>query len=328
MISQNPYLYGGLTVLLTLSLIRLGSGTFNPLKIAEGADKRLSTSKLQMLLWTLVTLFAYVTIFVARAFKGDGFAALPDIPTNVMIVLGMSIGTTTLSKAITVGYVQSGRVTKTVDETNSAGLGALVNDDSGSVDLTKVQMLAWTLISICVYLATVFMTVNKGVFLPDSYAIPNIDGALMVLMGLGQGAFLGKKLTLSTISRISGLAPSTAAPKTEVMITGLCFGESSAGNAVTLDGQPITSTNVISWSDTAIRFTVPDVPPVGAAWNATGQITEVRVLSGGQTSANGMPLTINPSQQVALPPGPALNLGNLGGPQQPIKPEPSLLNFG
>jgi hypothetical protein len=86
------------------------------------------------------------------------------------------------AKAITSAYVANGKVTKP-----TGGAGVLFTDDGGQTDLAKTQLLAWTTVAIVVYpYVLCHSDATKG--------LPDIDGAIMVLMGLGHGAYVGKKL--------------------------------------------------------------------------------------------------------------------------------------
>jgi hypothetical protein len=68
-------------------------------------------------------------------------------------------------------------------------------------------MIAWTLIAIVTYLIAVASRIHTN----NVRGLPNIDSALMVLMGLGHGAYLGKKLVSQDEAVASALPPSKAA---------------------------------------------------------------------------------------------------------------------
>src|SRR5919199_5248913 len=183
-----PILAGFGFIALCLILYRIWKGNWRIGKLAEGQDLRPSTSKFQVLLWTIVVLFGYVVVETARFVRGN-FDPIEDIPQNVLIALGFTLATATVAKGITSSYVANGRVAKTSNA--KAGFGSILTDDDGVPDLSKAQLLAWTLISIAVYLFRVMYQLR----IERWPALPDIDAPLMVLMGLGQGAYLGKKLT-------------------------------------------------------------------------------------------------------------------------------------
>lgn len=177
---NHPYVIAfGVLVLLWL-IYRGVAGSWNPLKIVCGTDGRPSTSKLQIWMWTVVVLFSYVAIYAARAMS-DQLHPINELPANVLIVLGLSVVTATAAKGITVSYVQSGDIVKFPAANGASGPGDIVKDDDGSLDLSKIQMLAWSVVAIGVYLINVGIEIKQ----PPHDKLPDLDAALMVLMGLG-----------------------------------------------------------------------------------------------------------------------------------------------
>jgi hypothetical protein len=176
------------TVFLLWLLYRVASGG-NISNLYEGSDGRPSTSKFQFFAWTAVVVFAYAAIYSLKI-SAQHFDAINEIPKNVLIAMGMSVISAAAAKSITVSYISTGRITKSVAAKGTTGFGAIFQDDAGFPDLSKVQMIAWTFIAIATYLIAVGSKIHQR----DYSSLPDIDSALMVLMGLGHGAYLGKKL--------------------------------------------------------------------------------------------------------------------------------------
>jgi hypothetical protein len=179
----------------------------------------------------------------------------------------------------------------------TAGAGAVLKDDDGAPDLSKIQMLAWTLIAIGVYLYAVFHVVPAilGLKPPLPAAdkvpgLPNIDAALMVLMGLGQGAYLGKKLVTTDTPRLLGLNPSSGPVGTVVTVSGTAFGEGQDGNSVTIDGAPNIG-RASEWHDSQIKFDIPATHPSGTPV-LKGQKLDIGLIINGQEGANRLPFTV------------------------------------
>jgi hypothetical protein len=230
--------------------------------LLNGFDGLGSTSKFQWFLWLIAILYGYVAIWVLRAWQGD-YTALSNIPVNTLTVLGFSTGTAAAAKGITLGYVQTGKVAKTgaPDNSTAATSGGIFQDDSGAPELAKIQMIAFTIIAIGIFLATVFHQIATG---DIKDGLPNIDSSLLVLMGISQGGYLGKKLVTFGTPALLALNPLEGAPGTTVTVTGSSLGAQQSTSQLLLNGASITAT---SWSDTSIQFDIPAVDPANnAAW--------------------------------------------------------------
>ena len=268
---------------------------------SNGADGRASTSKLQWFVWTVVVLFSYVAIYVARA-REHQYQALDEIPRNLLIALGLSATTMTAAKSITVSYISSNKVQKPpADGAGDAGATGtpsdVVKDDNGSPDLSKIQMLAWTVVAGAIYVITVVAQIgdihrrvwelkaNTGV-----PGLPDIDASLMVLAGLAQGAYLGKKLVTTDTPRLVGLSPTQGKPGTLVTLTGQALGAQQFGSQITIDGVPI-SPDGIKWQDDSIVFAIPSTQAGGVRWSPPQRIT-IGANIAGQASVNPQTFTI------------------------------------
>jgi hypothetical protein len=156
-------------------------------RLYEGADGRSSTSKFQFFLWTVVVILTYAALYTVKL-EQHRFDPITEIPQNLLIAIGMSVISASAAKAITVSYINTGRISKTTVPAGKGSFGDIFKDDSGVPDLSKLQMIAWTFISIATYLIVVGQHIAKA-----DPTIPDIDSSLMALMGLGQAAYLGKK---------------------------------------------------------------------------------------------------------------------------------------
>jgi hypothetical protein len=288
-----PFLIGLLALLVLLVAFRVIGGTWHVGKLWEGSDGRPSASKLQWFLWTLTVLYAYVVIFAARVLQGS-YEPIAEIPTNVLLAMGFSATTMATAKGITTSYILNGKLQKPA--TNPDGSPDAANksnmflDESGFPELSKIQMLVWTAVAVVIYLFSVYDAVRHQ----RTTALPDIDGALMVLMGLGQGAYLGKKLTTTDQARLTGLSTGGAASGAEVTITGESFGESQDGSLITFNGRPIPTGAGTVWTDSSLTFTIPAQIPGFADIPAAGAAVAIGVIVSGRTSANTLPFTVMP----------------------------------
>ena len=278
----------GLGVLLLLYIVTaVMSQHWSPRELVNGFDGFGSTSKLQWFLWLVVIIFAYTALWILRAEQSD-LSALSKIPVNVLTVLGFSTGTAAVAKGITSGYVQTAKVTKPGPPqvgATAANTGGIFQDDSGAPELAKIQMMAFTIIAIGIFLATV---IHQIVTDDISAGVPDIDSSLLVLMGISQGGYLGKKLVTFGTPTLYTPDPARAAPGTPVTLPGANLG--TAGQ-LTMNGTPIPTT---SWSAASIGFSVPTVNPVGdAAWTAPVPVVQLVASVMGQSS-NPVNFTVTP----------------------------------
>jgi len=199
-----PYLFGVLGLIVLWVILRLAAGK-SPSSLFIGEDGRPSTSKAQLVAWTGVVVFGYVAMYTVRVRMGQ-YAALPSLPINVLIALGISSASAVTAKAIAVNSADNAATAATVVSAVEAVTGTSVPtppptlpsrsgilvDDSGTPDLGKVQVIIWTIIALGVYLVDIGHAIHMGT--PE---MPDIDRTLMILMGLGHSVYLGKKITES-----------------------------------------------------------------------------------------------------------------------------------
>ena len=337
------YLSGAGAVLVLWLIAGAFAGAWDLLRLAEGQDGRLSVSKLQWLLWTMVVVFGYVATLVARGLNGGDVTGGISLPSNLLIAMGFSTATMVTAKGITTLYVAQGRVVKppvgpapaapapapaavvagavavpaaTAQPPATSFYSDLVQDDSNQTDLSKVQLLIWTAIALGAFLTNVILNINAvdAGGSTAGAALPDIDGALMVLMGLSQGGYLGKKLVTSNRLQLISLAPpavsrSAAGAATRVTLLGSGFGPASPANAAApedTDSKLLLDSHtpawVVTWSDSRIVFAVdPANDPTGQPWAAGAHDIGVTVLVSGQvprdaqsSAPQSLTLTVSP----------------------------------
>jgi hypothetical protein len=179
----------------------------HPWALVIGEDGRPSTSKFQMLVWTAAVVFAFLAIYQIR-FSNGYCLELPGLPNNLLIAMGISAVTAVSAKSIAIS--SQAKSTAAASAAAAAGLPAaapappsqsgLFADDTGAPDLGKVQVILWTVIAVGVFLSEVFAIIHCPDNPPGSIAklsLPDIGPTLMILMGIGHGAYLGKKITES-----------------------------------------------------------------------------------------------------------------------------------
>jgi hypothetical protein len=266
-----PFLVGAIALLFLWVLYWAIGKKPNPLEVVRGVDQRWSSSKLQFFLWTVMVIFSYASVYAALIGVGalakiaaQSVGSLVNIPTNLLLAMGFSVTTALAAKGITVNQLNNQATAKENVATDDAKLGDLVKDDGGAIDLTKVQMLGWTVVALGGYFSQVVTTVVRlgyGSPATEQVILPNIDTSLMVLMGFGQAAYLAKKMIATTTPAISEVVPSLPAgarPESDVTLKGSAFGTAQGDpntNVITFNGLN-TNFPVKSWSDKEITFTL------------------------------------------------------------------------
>lgn len=270
-------------ILVYYGLAAAVSGDFNPLSLAMGADGLLSVSKSQFLLWNASAVFAYLWIYAVR-FGESGFTGI-TVPHNLLYAMGFSIVTAASAKGITTAYVRSGRVSKPVQPAQVRPSDLVACDDGSTPDLVKIQMLIWTFIAIGIFFAKVAQAVTH----PALPALPDVDEASLVLMGLGQAAYLGNKLTGSDVPVLTSLSQSAGIANAEITITG----NGLWGHIITLfDGQPFDGVVVVDSPSSASQFSIKIPGAFGGVSIKPGTLLQISVIVDGVRSANALPFTV------------------------------------
>jgi hypothetical protein len=296
----STYAWGVLSLIGLWFSVSLVSGKLNPFSFVIGEDQRPSTSILKPYLWTIVVVFSYVSIYAARLHKGVWQVDM-SIPPNVLLAMTYDVVTAVAARSITETKVRSGEIvkppppppaTRAATANPADGAGAVVLSDDGQADLSKIQALVWTFIAIVAYLFAVTHTVSQimGSQTPADIKFPDIDAVMMVLMGLGNAAYLGKKLVSTETPRLRDLSPVSGPKRTEIKLSGNAFGASQGGSKITIDGLEVVETPQ-AWSDTLITFLLPEKHPNGNEWSPP-QTIRIGVIIGGRTGANELPFVV------------------------------------
>ena len=208
----QKYYFAGLVFLAIFWLISWGvTKNLNPFAMAKGSGKNgenenHNASVLQMLVFTMLTVFAYTTVFAARAMNGDDSLMSEQwlsVPSNLLILMGISVGTAVASRAIKVQNLPPKPEGVRSENIPINEKSSLTEDSNGKTDLVKIQMLIWTAIAVIVYLTILWRFMINGCYLLNptgtcvaswGNSLPDIDSAFMVLLGVSQGGYVVNKL--------------------------------------------------------------------------------------------------------------------------------------
>ncbi|MCP5352062.1 MAG: peptidoglycan-binding protein [Chromatiales bacterium] len=157
-------------------------GTFNPVRIVRslcsGKTGRLSLSNVQIFMWTALVIFAMLFVWITQG-------QIINLPEGILVLLGISGGTSILARAVAIATGSSLPTTPpTATPSGTAGLDNLYRDADGEVDLLRFQMLGFTVFT--------WLYVLNGV-ITTSY-FPNIPENLYWLMGISSATYVGGKL--------------------------------------------------------------------------------------------------------------------------------------
>jgi hypothetical protein len=161
-----------------------------------GDDGRYSNSRVQMTLWFGLVVITYLSAFALR-WLHLGFLGSIGIPANLLALTGLSGLTFAGAKAITTQKVATAAaITGAPTKTNASPSfpGDLVNDDNNHFDFGDYQMIIITLIAVLTYL-TISYHFLANLEARAAIQLPDVDGAILALFGVGQGAYLTKKAT-------------------------------------------------------------------------------------------------------------------------------------
>jgi hypothetical protein len=211
------------TVILGVLKIRVGG-------LVIGQDKRLSTSKLQALLWTYTLLGLLLAVLIDHwigAHSGscalvnnqppDGFCNLIDkgLPEEYLILLGGPFAAAIASKAIVAGRVEDGTLTKpepTTEATGTDRVGEAFSDDHGNTDLVDTQYLLFNFLAI--------LYVIGGYIADPSEGVPSIPALLVGLTSVSAATYVSNKAVQRNVPVLTGVVPAKGTEGDPVRVFG------------------------------------------------------------------------------------------------------------
>jgi len=283
----------GIAALVTLAILLLLSVIVRIRDLLTGADNRISTSRVNVALWTVAIAFG-ITTLAAFAFgahqyhmvnpcglktsaKGpapagasvdgicvNGHAIAADqlgldqtfkggLAPNYLVLLGAPFVALAGSAFIVNQQVGNGNRQKVQSAGPSSYVDALSNDD-GSADLVDSQYLIFTGVLFFYFLTS---------FIPNPSVLPDLPWGLVGLTGVSAGTYLLNKSVATNGLSVQGLASSSVKQGGSARVLGLNFlpegsaGLVNGGVSISLNGSSPTITEV---SNTDVTFTV-NVPP-------------------------------------------------------------------
>jgi hypothetical protein len=155
-------------------------------KFGKGIDGLFSVSNIQVILWTGVVLGGYLAIAILKG----GF--LDEIPTNLLYLMGVSVGSTVTATGIRAIQQPKLPNAATLSQINqnlvTSGLFSSEKEPS-KLSVAKMQMMAWTAVSLSIFILILF-----GNILDNNPTLPDVGAGLLTLMGVSHAGYNGNKI--------------------------------------------------------------------------------------------------------------------------------------
>jgi len=253
-----------------------------------GKDNRVSTSKVQFVLWTIALAFALlVIIFHNAVFRSS------QLDPRYLLLLGFPAGAAVSAKAITTSKQTGGTVDKSPQQnptnTPQAALKDIVSDDSGNLDLGDAQYFLFNIVALVAFFYA---------FVHQPTMLPVLPDTLVGLTSASAAAYVAKKAATSTPVTITAVTPQVVEVGNPITVYGTNLCGSPVNNqlvapSVTIGGLEATVHGAPDDTKLVVNVT-PNIP--------IGQSTIQVVTSGGQSGLLANAVTV-----IAAPP-PAAHL--------------------
>jgi len=180
-------LFTGFALVLGHGLTGLARGVF--------VDERnkLSVSRLQMFLWTVLLLSSYLSAALANIGLGAGQPLAVDIPEPLWLAMGVSTSSLVASPLV-LHRVKGKRVAVNEAPQESRWTDLVRSEERGFVevvDLGKLQLLFVTFVLVLAYAIAVGHALARDGEVVST--LPAIDGAFVIMLGISHAGYLAKK---------------------------------------------------------------------------------------------------------------------------------------
>jgi hypothetical protein len=259
-ITVRAYLFAAATLAFGIFLVYLAAkGGTGLAGLVQGDDHRVSTSKVQYLLWTVGVAFALAYIGgrvladSTERFTCDAGRTRNCVPVEnwdqYIILLGVPAAAAVIAKGIVSFKVTNGLVQKTAAEQGS--LADVTTNDDGKADLVDTQYLLFNVIAF-VFVAVSFIRTGTLV------SVPNL---LLGLTSAGAATYVLNKSLQANKPIITGVSPSLISPGEGLTIEGKNLFPPGSSDVVTVKvggvptsgkRSPISTTGIKSTDDSVI----------------------------------------------------------------------------
>ncbi|MCB1158205.1 MAG: hypothetical protein KDK45_11945, partial [Leptospiraceae bacterium] len=169
--------------------------------LLESTTNTYSLSRFQAASWTIVLMGAYFYLAISHGLLLRN-GQIPDFNSSLLILLSISYG------GLLTSHTLGNKKTKNERSDTPPALSNLIME-GGVISLPRLQMFGFTIVSIIIYLYTLY-TSNLLLGLPD------MPPTLLSLLGVSQGGYLGGKVMSDSV-RINIVTP----PKVDLSETDI-----------------------------------------------------------------------------------------------------------
>jgi len=245
-------------LLLAVGVIFVGHRNGGVVRFLVGADNRYSTSSVQVALWTVAVVFAFVMFIVQMAqhvtFTNDD--AFGSFNSDYLFLLGGPFAAALLAKFAAVTKVNDQSVQQSAATVPAAM--DVVTDHSGATSLTDAQFFLFNIVALGYFAVG---------FAQNAASLPDINQTLIGLTSASALTYVGGKVVnsnppvITSVSIMSGDANGKVIAGTKLRILGKNFqpAQSKASDtapAVLFGNLEVTSLDLLL--DTEVRVTVPN----------------------------------------------------------------------
>ncbi len=145
--------------------------------IMPNGQRVFSLSKSQLVMWTMLVVGSYTYIWVVTG-------VMPQIDGSVLILLGISVGTTTISRSIDTSNFSKVTNPSSLTIKSKGFIYDLLSDDVG-ISAHRLQNVLYTVVMAAIFISTVL----------SQLYMPQFDSTLLALMGISSAGYLTLKPT-------------------------------------------------------------------------------------------------------------------------------------